>query len=447
MSYGHADKIAQAGRVVRQETPRPPIDPALYRREDVRRVLAVRDVAALYRLVGQEGISQRQIAELVGQSQSEVSEIMKGRRVTAYDLLERIALRLGIPRELMGLSYGEQPPSGGGTEGTEGVEVDDDMQRRDALAVGFMAALGAVPPFAKLLDSSAAPKEVPLPSRLGTADVAEVRQRTQELRLTAQTEGGQARAANAAAASYRRLTAVPAAEAVTRSLGSALAELEELAGWCCYDAGLDRHARWHYRTAVNLAHRVGDTHRAASALRYAGVVDANQGEPNQALKLYQVAGLMLGKQDPDISAWLYAVSARVLAEMEHEQAADYLNRARDGWQATEPAERADQDYQTAVVYVRLSKLDRAEALTASVNGIGRHRPVGTFAKILRATIHVRTGEPGGAHMAHEAVGEVARLRSLCARKRLIPLIEELESRPSSSDAGEVARLARKVVAA
>ncbi len=84
---------------------------------------------------------------------------------------------------------------------------------------------------------------------------------------------------------------------------------------------------------------------------------------------------------------------------------------------------------------------RRWTLVASINGAGRQRPVGTFAKVLRATIHIQAGEAGGAQLAYDAAGEVARLRSQRARERLLPLIEALESR-SSSDAREVARVAR-----
>ncbi len=53
MCYGHADKTA--------------IDPALYYRDDVRRVLAERDIAALFRVLKDDaGLTQRAIAELVG---------------------------------------------------------------------------------------------------------------------------------------------------------------------------------------------------------------------------------------------------------------------------------------------------------------------------------------------------------------------------------------------
>ena len=95
MGYGHADKIARiaaghpaAGLV---------IDPALYWQDDLRRVLAERDIAALYLALKDAGLTQRQIAELTGQSQSEVSEILDGRKVASYDLLVRICLLYTSP--------------------------------------------------------------------------------------------------------------------------------------------------------------------------------------------------------------------------------------------------------------------------------------------------------------------------------------------------------------
>jgi len=238
---------------------------------------------------------------------------------------------------------------------------------------------------------------------------------------------------------------VSAAEQVTRSLGSALAELDELAGWCCHDAGLDRHARWHYRTAADLARRVGDDYRVASALRFAGLVDARRDRPNDAIKLYQLAGVKLGNRDADLAGWLNAVSAGALADMGHEQAGDHLARARDGWQATDAVERADQNYQSALVYTKLGRLDVAEQLTASINGAGRQRPVGVFAGILRATIYVQTGEPRGLGMAKSAIESVAPMHSIRARERLAPLGDALESR-RGSDYQQLAQMARRVSA-
>jgi len=47
-----------------------PIDPALYRRDDVRRILATLDIAGLYLVLKDAGLSQRQIAARTGQSRS-----------------------------------------------------------------------------------------------------------------------------------------------------------------------------------------------------------------------------------------------------------------------------------------------------------------------------------------------------------------------------------------
>ncbi|MGH3885424.1 MAG: helix-turn-helix domain-containing protein [Pseudonocardiaceae bacterium] len=100
MSYGHDQRGAP------DDGPAPPVGPEWYQRPEVRPVLASRDIGALYRLLGNDaGLTQRQIAAYTGQSQSEVSEIFKGRRVIAYDVYERIATGLGIPPELMGMSW------------------------------------------------------------------------------------------------------------------------------------------------------------------------------------------------------------------------------------------------------------------------------------------------------------------------------------------------------
>lgn len=89
-------------------------EPGLWEQPSVRAILAVHDIAALFRLLGQEGFSQRRIAALVGMSQSEISEIIgssnrPGRHVGRYDVLVRIADGLGIPRHYMGLAYPPPP--------------------------------------------------------------------------------------------------------------------------------------------------------------------------------------------------------------------------------------------------------------------------------------------------------------------------------------------------
>lgn len=110
------------------------------------------------------------------------------------------------------------------------------MIRRDALAFDSLVAFGEV--FVGTLAGKIPyPGGGPLPSRPGMSDVAEIAAETERLRTAARATGGQARNAMAAAGHYRALTQVPVTEAVAKSLGSELAELHELAGWCCFDSG------------------------------------------------------------------------------------------------------------------------------------------------------------------------------------------------------------------
>src|SRR6266536_6214415 len=83
----------------------PPLDSGWWDRPELRPVLASRDVAGVFRWLQRHGWSQTQIGARTYQSQGEVSEILNGRQVKAYDVLERIADALEIPRGLMGLAY------------------------------------------------------------------------------------------------------------------------------------------------------------------------------------------------------------------------------------------------------------------------------------------------------------------------------------------------------
>src|SRR5690606_20228324 len=80
------------------------IDPRAWDNPRIRAALAERDLATVYRVLGAYGVSQRKIAAITGQAQSEISEILGGRRVTSYDVLVRICEGFGIPRGWMGLA-------------------------------------------------------------------------------------------------------------------------------------------------------------------------------------------------------------------------------------------------------------------------------------------------------------------------------------------------------
>ena len=80
------------------------IDPQVWEDPVMRLALAVRDITTVYRLLQKAGFSQQRIAAMTGQSQPEVSAIIHGQKVKAYDVLSRICDGLGAPRSYMGLA-------------------------------------------------------------------------------------------------------------------------------------------------------------------------------------------------------------------------------------------------------------------------------------------------------------------------------------------------------
>lgn len=170
------------------------IDPAWWERSDMRAALAARDIGEVYRTLKTLGVPQREIATLTGQRQSDVSEIVAGRVVKDYAVLERIAEGLGIPRELMGLSWRATDGTDARQNETysEGVTVAEtpegvsaDMLRRHVLALGATAAFGAsVKGLGELLDLPRLVSAAPLPSRIFAVHVAQVRDLTQLLGAT-----------------------------------------------------------------------------------------------------------------------------------------------------------------------------------------------------------------------------------------------------------------------
>src|SRR5262245_53268158 len=98
----------------------------------MRLALAARDIAMVFRLLQRVGISQRRIAAFTGKSQGEISEIIGGRQVMAYDVLARIADGLGVPRGYLGLSYDPTTSAivaGGMTSGVEHGAEEDETRR------------------------------------------------------------------------------------------------------------------------------------------------------------------------------------------------------------------------------------------------------------------------------------------------------------------------------
>ncbi len=404
----------------------------------MRAALASRDVTAVYRLLTQVGVTQRVIAAATGQSQSEVSNIVVGRQVLAYDVLVRICEGLSIPRGYMGLGYD-------GNLAME--ETSEDVKRRGLLAAGSIALLGA-PVLGEVLHIPVRPDvPTPLPSRLGTADVTALRNLTATLRTGARAFGGGADVLTGVAHRSLPLMSVPASEATRSALGSALAELHTMAGWVCVDSGYHDQARAHFAKAMELASEARDGNEVASAFRHAGLQMIDSGAFNDGLKAYQLGLACPWDTDADNVAWLTAVSALPFAAMGRTDAALTAVKTAREHELADPFDNADMEYVTACVYRRLNRLDIAESCAATSlrkwSVEGRSARDSVRATLIMAELHAAAGEPDGAALAHRAIEQVAGLRSRRAKDHLGRLADALDTRPGA-DHRDLARRARQV---
>jgi hypothetical protein len=436
------------------------LDPAFFDEEAMRAALAARDVGTVYRLLRRVGVSQRRIAQVTGQSQSEVSEIFAGRQVPNIWVLERIADGFSIPRAQMGLSYGEQGPQAP----LSGGEVDEEVKRRALLASTSAASLGQVLPGLGEPIELALPPGESLPSQVEMVHVHTVRAVTERLVGVARSYGGQAGLFGAAVRLYAPWIQVPAPEAVTASLAAALAELHTEAGGCCHDTGLD--GTGYFIRALRLGQQGGDSYGVANAAWHAGLTLVRTGHPNDALKLFQlgqahlrgfrlttstpVTGHAEDPRLPTLAARLKRNSATAYAVMNApEQAIRCLAEANDQGAPRDAFEHATADSATAGIHRDLGQLDSAEQFaTSAIHTFdkGHYRRGHTMAKLLLAEVHIRAGQPHGLTLARHAIDQVSTLHSIAARGHpLISLATALEARPGP-DTQDLARLARQVAA-
>ncbi|MBV9845654.1 MAG: helix-turn-helix transcriptional regulator [Kutzneria sp.] len=257
----------------------------------MRNALAARDVSSVYRQLRRVGVSQRQIAAMTGQSQSEVSEILKGRQVMAYDVLARIADGLGVPRGYMGLAYDETTALklAGGVDEAEQRE-DEEVKRRQFLQHAAAVTMGAQvlgPDTGQWVATAA---QTPTPNRIGLTDVRQIEAATRALRsLDYQYGGGFCRDAVVAQLSWtRQLLEVTSSDVVRSRLFKAVADMHSLAGWTSFDIGLLDSARTHFAKALELAKQGGDNGLVANILYRMGRVYLQNEAPGEALKMFQL---------------------------------------------------------------------------------------------------------------------------------------------------------------
>lgn len=412
----------------------------------LRRALANRDIPVVYRLLTVAGVSQRRIAALTGQQQSEVSEIIRGRPVQSYAVLERIADGLGVHRGWLGLAYDEAT-----TEPDE-EEVDEQVERRKFIALTgsilFGAPiLGAAEPLTLRDVISRAPE------RVGRTDVQQYQATVTRLGLLDREAGGiAAREALAATArSGEKLLAARADDDVHRDLRHAVSEAHRLAGWASGDVGMAEHCRWHMSRAVQYA--ADDRVRVAQVLCSAGEMEKHHGAPNDALKLFQLARVGT-EASGDLQIWavLHGLSAGAYVALGHpEHAREQVRRARGFFAEAKPQASlpffAFYGPGSGLLAAVELKLANYEGARRDVLSALRTRPAydvrcNALDTIVLATILINSGEiREGIQETKRALELVTKVGSQRVRDRLESLELALTARRDST-CTELARLVR-----
>ena len=433
------------------------IDPALWRRADMRAALAVRDIAAVFRLLQRVGVSQRRIAALTGQSQSEISEILAGRQVVSYDVLTRIADGLGVARGSLGLAYDDATAA---LVGVASSAVDDAPPEDSGQLLARLTELtiGAATVDPQTWNQPFALSWGPTPERVGAADVARLAAITEQLRALDREHGGGAcrEAAMAQLTWAQQLLRAKADDETTKALHRAIGDLHLLAGWTSFDLGILGPARRHFARALEHARFVNEPSLVAKVLYCMGRLHLHHGWAAQALRLFQLGQVAAqesgyGKAVAVLHAnlaWAHSVVG------DGRQALACIGRARDEFGRSEHdpcppwISYFDSAELQALRGMALAHLPdatpqhRAEAierfaLSTALRELPFARPR-AFELTALAWLLIDNGEVDhGVRVGNEAVDVAAAIRSQRVIDRMAPLRASLARRKSHGDARDL----------
>lgn len=253
-----------------------------------------------------EGISQKQLGDACGISQSAVSRI-EARGPASYDMthLARAATHLRLPPHLVGLAASAAHAAT--VDGTE------DVERRKFFTSA--AAIAAAPALAA----------VGTPASAGLGQAATLRVATAAFRrLDGSTPSRQL--ADPVHA-HLRLAQTIASEATDSQHRARLAEVgseaASFAGWLAWDMGDYGSARTWYGSAIKAARSSGNLLLSAYQLGSLAQFEAHAGNAVQGLSLARSARRQLGDRQPAIAdAWLSSVEALAHAAARDHAAAE-----------------------------------------------------------------------------------------------------------------------------
>lgn len=241
------------------------------------------------------GVSQRQLGEACGISQSAVSRL-EGHGAASYDMtqLARAATHLQVPLRLVGLA--DQPAAQ--TASVDGTEVE----RRNFLAGA--AAVASTPALAAFdtTQGSVAENSQPATLRLATSAFRRLDGSTPSRHLAEPV------------LAHLRLAQTVASETEDKTARARLAavasEAASLAGWLSWDMGDYGSARTWYGTAIRAARSSHDHLLTAYQMGSLAQFEAHVGNAAQGLSLTRSARRQLGPERPAIAdAWLSTVEA------------------------------------------------------------------------------------------------------------------------------------------
>ncbi|WP_344429678.1 helix-turn-helix transcriptional regulator [Amycolatopsis minnesotensis] len=435
------------------------IEAAVWDAPVMRDALRQRDIRAVFVLLRRHGISQRRIAALTGQSQSEVSDIAKGRQVMAYDVLARIADGLGCPRGLMGLAYSpDTEVSAALTAGPVAArEVDTMPDRREFLGVAAKAAVGAALSVGDLALLATPAHATPTPARVGASEVESLRALTRALWVQEkQRGGGVVRDAVIAQLGWaRQLLQATHTDQIGQQLYAALADLLSLAGWASHDVGLSGAALRYLGQSMAAASEINDPLRTTLALEQVARVYLRQDQPCEAVKVAQLAQVAAARTDiGQAHALVASTAARAHAEQGHLLAAlGALNSANAALESAggvlpEPRgfDAAALASETGRVLSIAARHDRTHAVravdtlttyTATTDPLRVKRRAISTAQL--AAVHFRAGNPDEAvTAARVALDLAASIRSQRLGNYLNEVRLEALRHPRHADAAELA---------
>jgi transcriptional regulator with XRE-family HTH domain len=441
------------------------VTPDVWNGREMRDALASRNISEIYRQLRRVGVSQRQIAASTGQSQSEVSEILKGRQVMAYDVLARIADGIGVPRGYMGLAYdGATAVRVANSDSDSQVEEDEAVKRRKFLSHAAAVTMGSAV-FGSEKSWAPSSAQTPTPTHIGMTDVQQIQAATKALRdLDYRYGGGTCRDAVIAQLSWaQQLLDASATEPVKQKLFVSLADMQSLAGWTSFDTGLLDPARGHFGKALEYAKESGDESLVANVLYRMGRVYLHHREPNEALKLFQLGQIAAQESGSSLTvavlcaneAWAYGMLDKP------DQVMKMVGRTKDEFARADIAEAPDwvrfftendlhgmigSAHDALAVFdpERHAPIAVAEAMKCTESYGEDMRRSQVFMLSMQATNHIRSGDlQEGVKVGRKALNVGETVKSSRVMDRFEPLQVQASRHRMNTDARDLAEQVRR----